>query len=373
VSNRFPVGNPVAANAAAAAAWRNAQQSLGLGVVPGAGGFLPGSPLAKLSQLPLVAQAQNGNGWQSSAPAGLVGSNWLNPTPPTPDQIVDGLSKIQDPVLAINLALAQLQHINTNTPEGKAFAVKLLELLISRLQQVEGEGRDATGTSPVDPATRKLFHHLDRQLRHSAERMGSTYGRRAPHREVPMNALKDGSAPAGQTGHVPWISQFSLSDGSVACYRAAVKMAADARPPAHVLGSEARIEVGRSKDAAGAVTVDPAAAQKGRNYIDSELAVGRPVVVGVSHSGGHHNVDDLTDHFVCVTSRGQDERGVYYTFNDPGTTHQNLGSDTNTNNRFYVDSKTGELYRPGQRGGQITSQQYEVTMVRRNAESSNNS
>jgi hypothetical protein len=88
----------------------------------------------------------------------------------------------------------------------------------------------------------------------------------------------------------------------------------------------------------------------------------------VSHSGGHHNVDDLTDHFVCVTSRGTDEKGrVYYTFNDPGTRDAKLGSDTNRNNRFYVDSNTGKLYQEGH--GPVSGRSYDVTMVRKNAES----
>jgi hypothetical protein len=354
------------------AAWANAQRMAGFAVVPTPAGFVSGSPLAKLSALPLLAQARQGPGWVPGAPPSIpISGNWLTPPQaPTPQQILEGLKKIQDPVLAINLALLQLQAIDTRTPQGREFAAQLLELLISLLQQVEGEGRDATGTQPLDHATEKAFHHLTGQLRHAAEKMDPGYGRRAPHpREAQLDAVPDGTA-AGQPGQVRWISQFSLPNGSVACYRASVAMAE--RAGAHPLASGARIQVGVDKDSAGAVTVNPQKAAEGRDYLDKEIASGRPVVVGVSHGGGQHNVDGLTDHFVTVTSRGVDAKGVYYTFNDPGTKDERRGSDTNPNNRLYVDAKTGKLYKPGARGhGQVTDLQYEVTMVRKNAERPN--
>ncbi len=41
------------------------------------------------------------------------------------------------------------------------------------------------------------------------------------------------------------------------------------------------------------------------------------------------------------------------------------GQDTNTRDRFYVDAKTGGLYRPSNPlGVGLQSQRYQVTMVR---------
>ncbi|WNG60365.1 hypothetical protein F0U59_40890 [Archangium gephyra] len=134
-----------------------------------------------------------------------------------------------------------------------------------------------------------------------------------------------------------------------------------------VHGSDRRIQVGTSEDTQGRLTVDSARAQEGRNYIDSQLDAGRPVVVGVSHRDDDYNADDLTDHFVVITGRGVDEQGrTYYNFHDPGTRHTQIGTDTNPNNRFYVDDSTGMMYRPAQDGASIDRRAYDVSMVRIN-------
>ncbi|MGV8125394.1 MAG: hypothetical protein AB2L14_37085 [Candidatus Xenobiia bacterium LiM19] len=44
------------------------------------------------------------------------------------------------------------------------------------------------------------------------------------------------------------------------------------------------------------------------------------------------------------------------------------GSDDNKYNRFYVDSKTGKMYRPPNSSGTIAGKDCEVAMVRRNAQ-----
>jgi hypothetical protein len=113
------------------------------------------------------------------------------------------------------------------------------------------------------------------------------------------------------------------------------------------------------------VTIDPAKAAQGVAYLDSQLDAGHPVVVGVSYTISSWNVDDITDHFVIITGRGTDpQRGVYYPFHDPATSHEWLGSDQNTANRFYFTA-AGGLYRPESTATQIHSA-YDVSMVRRN-------
>ena len=169
---------------------------------------------------------------------------------------------------------------------------------------------------------------------------------------------------------VPYYSQFEgghgFAPGGTACLKAASAMAAASG--AQVLGPGKRIQVGISENGTGQLTVDPKAAAEGRKYIDQQLDAGKPVVVGVSHKDANYNVDELTDHFVTITGRGVDEKGrTYYTFHDPGTKNASKGRDTNPNNRFYVDDKTGMMYRPGKEAnGYVTDRRFEVAMVRRN-------
>ncbi|WPB79553.1 LysM peptidoglycan-binding domain-containing protein [Archangium violaceum] len=168
---------------------------------------------------------------------------------------------------------------------------------------------------------------------------------------------------------VPYYSQFEgghgFTPGNTACLDAARAMVGNLGVT--VLGSDRRIQVGTSEDTQGRLTVDSARAQEGRNYIDSQLDAGRPVVVGVSHRDDNDNADQLTDHFVVITGRGVDEQGrSYYTFHDPGTRHAQVGADTNPNNRFYVDDSTGMMYRPAQDGNTIDRRAYDVSMVRIN-------
>jgi hypothetical protein len=168
------------------------------------------------------------------------------------------------------------------------------------------------------------------------------------------------------------ISQFEgghgFRPGATSCFKAARAMAHTAG--VEVLGPFDRIQVGRREDRQGHLTVvDTEKAAEARTYLDTELTHGRPVVVGVSHTRTHYNVDGLTDHFVIVTSSGVDEEGhPYYTFHDPGTANVSRGQDSAPHNRFTVDEDTGMLYRPGKRArGYITDRRYEVSMVRLNA------
>ncbi|QQR45081.1 LysM peptidoglycan-binding domain-containing protein [Myxococcus xanthus] len=177
--------------------------------------------------------------------------------------------------------------------------------------------------------------------------------------------------PAVQTA-TPWVSQYNASKveraGDKACFRAAVVMAAGAG--ATVTGPDNRIQVATGDDPNGGVTVNAAAARRGREYIDGQLDAGKPVVVGVDHRSGRNsdNVDGITDHFVVITGRGTDEQGrTYYTFHDPATNHEQRGADTNPNNRFYVDQDTGNLYREGPTTGNVVQRHFEVSMVRPNA------
>ncbi|MET0401484.1 MAG: LysM domain-containing protein [Cystobacter sp.] len=188
---------------------------------------------------------------------------------------------------------------------------------------------------------------------------------------APAPTRPTGDSQAARQVNVPFYSQFEGGHGyepsDTACFKAATAMAKAAG--AQVTGPDQRIQLGTSENRQGRLTVNPQRATEGRNYIDQQLSAGKPVVVGVSHKDASYNADGLTDHFVTITGRGTDAQGrTYYTFHDPGTRHASRGQDTNPNNRFYVDERTGGLSRPGTAAsGAITGRHYDVAMVRRNA------
>lgn len=169
----------------------------------------------------------------------------------------------------------------------------------------------------------------------------------------------------GQRVSAPWISQFDRRvprPGNDACYRAVATMAGQVgvRVPA---STENRIQVATGEDRQGRVTTTRDRTEAARRHIDSELARGRPAVVGVSHKDANYNRDKITDHYVLVNGRGVDEQGrTYYTYLDPATTHRNVG-DNPARNRLYVDPSTGNLYRPGASTGPVVGRRYEMSMV----------
>jgi murein DD-endopeptidase MepM/ murein hydrolase activator NlpD len=179
-------------------------------------------------------------------------------------------------------------------------------------------------------------------------------------------------AAAGQRSEdtpTPFFTQtqrgHGFRPGRRQCFDAASAMARQGGGSVRAPGN--RIQVATHDGRNGDIGVDPAAAARGRRYIDQQLAAGRPVVVGVNHAtpAGRRNpnVDHITDHFVTVTGRGTDAQGrTYYSFNDPGT---RTGADTNPRNRFYVNPSNGMMYRPeGPNQGGTSGYRFEVSMVR---------
>ncbi len=183
---------------------------------------------------------------------------------------------------------------------------------------------------------------------------------------------------------VPWKSQDMKSpdfdaEANGNCNRTAKAMIAATVAPesggAAPDGADGAYRMGRAT-ASGRLEVDPAQARQARAYLDSQLDQGLPVMVGVDRKDGSKNPDGVTDHFVVVTGRGVDDEGrVFYTFHDPAARKAANGSDANPNNRFFVDQRTGALYRDGTDGNQSKlggkdnpnyRQRYEVSEVRQN-------
>ncbi len=83
---------------------------------------------------------------------------------------------------------------------------------------------------------------------------------------------------------------------------------------------------------------DDAAA--GKNRLDGLLEQSMPVLVGLDYYIGEMNAN-ATDHYVIIVGRGQDQKGVFYQYFDPGRT-TSAGHDL-TKNRIYAGvGKKGE-------------------------------
>ncbi len=178
------------------------------------------------------------------------------------------------------------------------------------------------------------------------------------------NNMDRGAGPL--QARAPWISQFDgrvPGAGSSACYRAVATMARQVGvniPP----GTGNRIQVATGQDPYGRVHTTPERTQAARNYIDGQLAEGRPVCVGVAHRRGGPNQDGMTGHFVLVNGKGVDEQGrTYYTFLDPATRDPSKGNNP-SRNRFYVDPGSGNLVKDGELArGYVVDRHYEMSMV----------
>jgi peptidoglycan hydrolase-like protein with peptidoglycan-binding domain len=183
-----------------------------------------------------------------------------------------------------------------------------------------------------------------------------------PSRPTPSSPPATGAGGRAIHLSVPFYGfQSNDRDG---CFRRCTEMAAAVN--VRIGGPDVRIQVATREDTLGRVTIDPGKAREGIAYTDAQLGAGHPVVMGVSYTDASYNVDDITDHFVIVTSRGTDpQRGVYYGFHDPATAYASKGSDQNPANRFYFTA-AGGLYRPANASAPLGSTPYDVAMIRRN-------
>ncbi|HCW09189.1 MAG TPA: hypothetical protein DGG95_17670, partial [Cytophagales bacterium] len=146
--------------------------------------------------------------------------------------------------------------------------------------------------------------------------------------------------------------------GNQECYNTCVKISAESGA-GHIRGLVNGMNFKHDTAEGKGDKVDP---QTGKDYIDSQIDMGRPVIVGVDRSNDNDKkLDGDGDHYVIISSRTTNLRtGVQtYGFLDPGATRFKAGTDAKTN-KFTVSS-TGQLtsgyYYPGQ---------YQVSWVGRN-------
>jgi hypothetical protein len=102
-------------------------------------------------------------------------------------------------------------------------------------------------------------------------------------------------------------------------------------------------------------------AKKGIQTIDSYLANGNGIVVGVNWNLGTQplNANPATQHFVTINGSGEDSNGRYYTFVDPGTGQAN--KIASQDNKLYIQ---GDNSLSGKSAYNQATKTYVVTEVR---------
>lgn len=152
-----------------------------------------------------------------------------------------------------------------------------------------------------------------------------------------MSPLPPGTGSGGGTGNTlnsdAWKSQTTPNG----CYDACVQMVGYTPDPKNRIITSGFNKDGQLSPQSGAT--------KGIQTIDTYLAGGKPIVVGVNWNGGTQPLNEgheQTQHYVVVVGSGTDSGGKYYNFYDPGTSHASKG--TSPDNKLYVngDSLSGK-------------------------------
>jgi RHS repeat-associated protein len=261
---------------------------------------------------------------------------------------------------------------------------------------------DPSGTTPILPAKPELAADP------KSVKMQRLADKKNPTIETALTVKKEDQHPVTLSIH--WLSQFApgLTEDQAQknCYPTARQMVLDAnraaRPdlkwPKQLDPKDNKIQVAFHDDSLGHVVAIEGEAQRARQYIDRLLDAGAVVLAGVSYEPGHGKKtvtgdkrDVATDHFIAIYGRGYDEDGhVFYRFKDPG--FRGVGSSDNplrflqidaktvvpfmpSDQKLYVDSNTGNLFRPVLDYDQVMDNRtgrdfnpvnspYEVTQVR---------
>ncbi|GEM56129.1 hypothetical protein B0A58_02475 [Flavobacterium branchiophilum NBRC 15030 = ATCC 35035] len=141
---------------------------------------------------------------------------------------------------------------------------------------------------------------------------------------------------------IKWQSQFDSQWGNrsaqnVACWKTSQQILTKSG-----LGSTSgyptgAIQLAKETDNHTKISYLPEGLKAGINYIDQELEINHPVLVGVNHDlnyRGEKNVDHTTDHFVVIIGRNCDDKGAFYLFYEVGTSYKQSGASDD--NKLYI-------------------------------------
>jgi len=161
---------------------------------------------------------------------------------------------------------------------------------------------------------------------------------------------------------IKWQSQLNSKWGDLTQQKKACKKACDAILNSVGLKSTSarspKFQVSEENSSHTKLDIDIKESKMAIEYLNSELEIGHPILVGVDHTlGKPGNADKSTDHFVVIVGQNCDEKGMYYIFYEVGT-------GMSDENRLYLDRSDYSL-----RGNPSYSnnRKYTVTQVRKNA------
>jgi len=108
-------------------------------------------------------------------------------------------------------------------------------------------------------------------------------------------------------------------------------------------------------------TLTPSNAQNGIDYLDSQLSIGNPIVVGLDDNKREtdYNAHKATDHFFLIVGSGCENGKKFYNFFDVGSKTKEAG--TSSKNKMFI--KENLLIEGKSNGG---SHDYTITEIRRN-------
>ena len=174
--------------------------------------------------------------------------------------------------------------------------------------------------------------------------------------------------------NIAWVSQHSLARPNVACKRACDiilnNVGLASTTSADILHQVAREDkTSTSKDQSVYLKIDTDVAKRSIDYIDEQLELGHPVLVGVDHTfdrknsaGNPLNSDDTTDHFIVIIGRGYQDDKAYYLFYEVAAKVEDEMLGKSDSNRLYVHEDYSLRGIPATN----TSRNYVVTQVRKN-------
>ena len=174
-----------------------------------------------------------------------------------------------------------------------------------------------------------------------------------------------------------WISQWTQPNAKVACWRTCVLILKEYGVEGGGLGRKLNetYRNGTNKwsnviqtvvQLQDGTLIGTGREQEGLDYLDSQLEKGRPVIVGLDDGRRitTYNKDNSTEHFVVITGRLTDEKGLYYRFFEVGTKVKNkMTWGVSLDNKL---RKNEFDWLVGLKRNVLPNREYTVTEIRKN-------
>jgi hypothetical protein len=166
---------------------------------------------------------------------------------------------------------------------------------------------------------------------------------------------------------ITWHTQFDSQWGdkkaqNLACWKASQQILNNSGLGSTSGYPSGAIQLAKEIDKHTKMSYLPEGLKAGIDYLDQQLEINHPVLVGVNHDlnyRGEKNIDHTTDHFVVIVGRNCDDNGAYYLFYEVGTSFKKSGASDE--NKLYILSDRIEG-----KTAYNSSKLYQISQVRKN-------